>query len=257
MKNILVILCAAFIITNVFISKAKGLEEYFLVESKDRNPVIPTKKIKQIKLPEGYHEGLCVRKNAIYVNNGENKNTWLVDLKSEEVISDIKPVGTFSEGISYAGNNKYWITDWDTKKLYLVRIEKSSMISDFEISFEPSYPTGVVWTGKHVYVMTWTIGIETDYHLIKLDSKGNVLQKFKIETISEPSQITWDGKNLWMSSWSERRVYRVDAEKMEITGYFKSEIEKTTGIACDKGRFWITGTREDLYLIELNEKREE
>lgn len=256
MKSIFVIFCVAFIITNVFISKAQSLEEYLLVESKDYDSAIPARKIKQIKLPKGYHEGLCVRKGAIAVNNGENNNTWLIDIKSGEMVSDIKPIGTFSEGISHAGNNKYWFTDWDTKKLYLVRIKESSMTSDFEISFEPSHPTGVVWDGKHIYVMTWTMGIETKYHLIKLDSKGNVLQRFKIETIPEPSQITWDGKNLWISSWSEKRVYRVDTKKMEITGSFKSEIEKTTGIVWDKGRFWITGTSEDLYLIELNERKE-
>jgi glutamine cyclotransferase len=251
MKNILVACCLAYMITSVLIAKAIDIEEYPLIKSESYDLIIPSKKIKQIKLPKGYHEGLCLKENSMYINNGENKNTWLVDLESGKIIYEIKPVGTFSEGISYYKDNEYFFTDWDTKKLYLVHIKKNHMITEREFPLG-SYPAGVVVAGKHIYVIIWMAGIKIEYYLLKMDLNVEIIQKFKIEDIPEPSQIAWDGKNLWVSSWLEKRVYRIDEKKMEITGYFNSEIEKTTGLAFDKGRFWVTGTSEDLYLIELS-----
>jgi hypothetical protein len=69
--------------------------------------------------------------------------------------------------------------------------------------------------------------------------------------MQEPCQLAWDGKYLWMSSWYDRRVYKVDVERMEAIGYFCSPVERTTGIAWDGKYLWLTATHGDLYKIEI------
>lgn len=222
--------------------------------AEDHKAMIPTKRMRTIKLPKGYHEGLLFHENTIWVNNGEEGKTWIIDLVSGKVTSEIEPVGTFSEGIAEARDGKFWLTDWDAKKLYLVRIEENKMIAESELSLAPSHPTGVVSSGSHLYVVTWTRGLAgTQYHLLKMDQTGKIIENKKIKGIPEPTQLAWDGSYLWISSWFDRRVYKVDPETYEIKGYFRSGIKKLTGIACDRKNFWITGTRADLYKIEIKE----
>jgi len=213
---------------------------------------MPTKIIQKIELPKnGYHEGLMLENGAIYVNNGNDINTWVIDLKTGDMLREIEPVATFTEGICQGPAGKYWVTDWDTKKLYLVKIIDKKMVPEFEISLAPSHPTGIAWTETYLYLVTWTRGMGTKYHILKIDLKGNVLEKVLIRTISEPSQAAWDGKYLWISSWFNRRVYKLDVESLEIKGYFRSNIERTSGIAWNGKYFWITGTKAELRQIEL------
>ena len=227
----------------------------FFKKSKDHKAMMPTKTIRKIPLPKGgYHEGLLLEGGNIWINNGEKKNTWVIDLKTGKKIREIIPPGTFTEGITHAPGGKYWVTDWDTKKLYLVNIKDNKMIPETEISLAPSYPTGVVWNGTHLYVIIWTRGIGTKYHLLKFDKDGKLLLKAKMQGIQEPSQITWDGKYLWITSWFNRRVYKIDPETLERKGYFRSLIENTTGIAWDGKYFWVTGTKEPLRQIKLLSK---
>jgi len=233
------------------LSEAPPPAEKVLKNAKDYRSMIPVKKIRKIKLPKGYHEGLLIDGDEIWVNNGMGGRTWIVDLHSGRLISEIVPVATFSEGISAAPGKRYWITDWTAKKLYRVKIKERKMVPDFEMSLEPSRPTGVIWNGKYLYVLTWTRGVlGTRYHLLKLDEEGNVLDKFRIEDISEPSQMAWDGEHIWISSWFDRRVYKVHVETSEIRGYFRSNVKALTGIAWDGKAFWVTGTKADLYHIE-------
>jgi len=223
-----------------------------LEKAKNYKSMIPARKIRKIELPEGYHEGLLIDGNKIWVNNGTAGKTWVLDLQSGRVISEIEPAATFSEGITAAPGGKYWVTDWTAKKLYRVKIEEDRMVPDFEVSFAPSRPTGVIWNGSHLYILTWTRGaLGTRYHLLKMDEEGHILDRFGIEDISEPSQMAWDGKHIWISSWFDRRVYKIDIETAEIKGYFRSNIKNLTGIAWDGKSFWVTGTKADLYQIEL------
>ncbi|MFC1576046.1 YncE family protein [Candidatus Omnitrophota bacterium] len=224
----------------------------FFEKSKDYKAMIPIKVMRKIKLPPGgYHEGILVEKNRILVNNGDKKNTWAIDRKTGDLLSEIIPVATFSEGITRTPDGGYWLTDWDTCKLYRIKFEKNKMVPEFEVSFQPSHPTGVVWGGNHLYVITWTRGIGTRYDLLKLDTEGNVLQEARMKDIQEPSQIAWDGKDLWISSWFQRRAYKIDTDTLEIKGYFRTKIDKTTGIAWDGKYFWLTGTKADLYQVEV------
>jgi len=82
-----------------------------LEKSEDFNAMIPVEVLQEISLPEGYHEGLLIENDNIFVNNGENGKTWIVNISSGEVISEIDAPGTFSEGITKTLDNKYWITD--------------------------------------------------------------------------------------------------------------------------------------------------
>ncbi len=225
-------------------------------KAEDYETAIAMEIIRKIELPKGYHEGLLLQNGNIWVNNGEGGATWVVDLASGEVVSEIKPVATFSEGITHAPDKRYWITDWDTKKLYLVSIDGNIMTAESEIAFDPAHPAGVIWNGEYLYLVTWTRGLGTRYHLLKMDKEGNVLSKARIKNIPEPSQLAWDGKDLWISSWFNRRVYRIDTETLEVTGYFRSKVKNTTGIVWDGEYFWVTGTKSDLYQIKITPREE-
>ena len=83
--------------------------------------------IKKIPLPKSYHEGLYFDGKNIWVSNGEGDTTWVVDIETGEIIGDVVPVGTFTEGIAKADNGTYWMTDWEQKKLYRVKIENGAM----------------------------------------------------------------------------------------------------------------------------------
>jgi glutamine cyclotransferase len=221
--------------------------------SEKYNPAIPVSVIEKMPLPKGYHEGLFLDGDNIWVANGKNINTWIIS-PDGSLKGEIIPPGTFTEGItSSVTDGKFWVTDWDTKKLYKVRIEDGKMEVETEISLAPSLPTGVVRAGDELYVMMWTRGMGTKYHLLKLDKEGNVLVKMRIRGISEPSQITWDGKYLWITSWFNRRVYKVDPESFRVLGHFASPAKDTTGIAWDGEHFWITGTSDDLYKVKVGE----
>jgi glutamine cyclotransferase len=212
---------------------------------------IPVEVIGKIPLPKGYKEGLYFDGENIWVNNGKNINTWIVS-PSGEMLSEITPPGTFSEGITDSSfSGKYWITDWDAKKLYRVSIENGKMLPEIEISLAPALPTGVTRIGDMLYVLTWTRGLGTKYHLLQLDKNGAILRKMRIRGISEPSQITYDGRYLWITSWYNRRVFQVDPRDFKVMGHFNSPAKETTGIAWDGEFFWITGTYDDLYKIRV------
>jgi len=253
-KQFLVIVTFVLIAVTGFFFNESGAQdkpdEYFK-RMKGYKAMMPIKVLRKIPLPKGYHEGLYVDGKNVWVNNGENGNTWVVDTDTEKVVSEIKPVGTFTEGITEVPFKKYWVSDWDTEKIYKVRIENNKMIPEIEVSFKRSQPAGIVWNEEYLYAITWTRGFGTMYHLLRMNASGKVLDKIRIRGIQEPSQITWDGKSLWISSWFQRRVYKINEKTLKIEGYFRTNIEKTTGVAWDGKYFWLTGTAADLYQVEL------
>jgi len=250
-KRMLCVLVMLFLAGVSFAEPPSGGDKFF-ERAENFEAMIPVKRAQKISLPKGgYHEGLLLERGNIWVANGEGKNIWVINLSSGDKAFEITPPGTFTEGITRAIGGKYWVADWDAKKLYLVKVRENKMISVSHISFEPSHPAGVTVTEEHLYVITWTRGLGTKYHLLEMDRKGNVLRKAQIKEIQEPTQLAWDGKDLWISSWFQRRVYKIDVKTFEIKGYFRSGVEKTTGIVCDGKYFWLTGTKEDLYKIEL------
>ena len=228
-----------------------GQKEIILKKSKTYK-AFPSKITRCIKLPEGYHEGLFLDGQNIWVNNGESQNTWVIGLKEGNKVSEILPTATFTEGITKVSDEKYWMTDWETKKLYNIKIASNRMAPISEITLEPSHPAGIISNGRLLYVITWDrSALGTKYHLLEFDTDGKLLRKIRIKYIEEPSQIAWDGKYLWISSWFDRHVYKIDIDKMEIEGFFRSLLKDTTGIAWDGKYFWVTGTKADLYQFEL------
>ena len=227
-----------------------------LERAEDYQSKIPITVTKIIKLPKGYHEGLFHDGKYIWVCNGKGQKTWVVDPVSGEVVSEIDSVGKFTEGITASGaDGTYWITDWEDKKLYKVSREGATFKVIYDILLEPAHPAGLIWTGEKLYVITWERGMGgTQYYLMQLDDKEHMSQKFKIKRIHEPAHIAWDGKHLWITSWYNRLVYKVDVETFNVLGSFKSPVNETTGIAWDGEHFWITGTRADLYQLSIDEK---
>ena len=212
---------------------------------------IPTKVIKKVPLTRGYHEGLFFDGKNIWVNNGKNGNTWIVNPDTGDIISQIKPIGTFTEGLTAAGDGSFWVTDWDEKKLYRVNVTDNKMVEEYSVPLAPVHPAGVAWTGDRLYVITWTRGMGTKYHLLEYDGHGNRMRKLRIKGIHEPAHLAWDGEHLWITSWYNRLVYRMDVSTFEITGSFKSPAADTTGIVWDGNSFWITGTHVGLYQVKL------
>ncbi|OGW92792.1 MAG: hypothetical protein A3G36_05625 [Omnitrophica bacterium RIFCSPLOWO2_12_FULL_45_13] len=218
----------------------------------EKSKLIQAKIAAEIQIPKWYHEGLYFDGKNVWVNNGEGGKTWVVDTSSGSVIKEIEPVGTFTESITLKSDNLFFVTDWNSEKIYTIRIEKGRMIAQSEVCVSPAHPAGAIWNGSNLFVITWTRGLYgTKFHIIKMDDKFNIATKKRINRIQEPAHLAWDGKNLWISSWYDRRVYKIEPENFEIMGYFKSPVERTTGIAWDGRYLWLTGTNANLYRIEI------
>ena len=206
----------------------------------------------RIELPKGYHEGLLIEGDNILIANGDGGKIWAVNRSSGRVVSEIEPIAGFTEALSGKSPGIYFTTDWDEEKLYEAKIENGRMLPLKEMSVSPAHPAGAAWTGEKLYVITWTRGMGTKFDLLELDGDMNLLRKVRIKDIQEPCQMAWDGKDLWITSWFYRLVYRIDINTLKITGRFVSPISKTTGIAWDGQQMWLTGTYADLYRLEIS-----
>jgi len=246
--------CCFFILVWLAAASVYSQEEYVLKSAKAFK-LIKVKVAKRVRIPKGYHEGLFFDGKNIWVNNGEKGKTWVVDTTSGSVLSEIEPIGTFTEGITQGPGGIYLATDWDTNRLYRAHVSAGRMIADSEVSFEPAHPTGVAWNGANIFVIIWTRGMGTKFHLIQLDEAGKPLRKMRIERIQEPAHMAWDGKYLWVTSWYSKLVYKVDIKSWEILGAFRSPVSDATGIAWDGKSLWLTGTRGDLYQLEVIDKQ--
>ncbi len=226
-------------------------EDLAIKRAEEYQSKIPVSLVKRITLPKGYHEGLFFDDRFIWVSNGEGKNTWLIDPATGSIASEITSPGSFTEGIVASGDGTFWVTDWLDKKLYRTTLENGKMIIKHAIDLAPAHPAGLVWTGRRLFVVTWTRGLGTKFHLLEFDEKGNLLGKIRIKRIHEPAHLGWDGKHLWITSWYNQLVYKIDTDKFKILGSFKSPAPDTTGITWDGRYFWVTGTHADLYQLEV------
>lgn len=207
--------------------------------------------VNKIDLPKGYHEGLFIRDGKILVCNGRGFRTWVVDPEKEKIVSEIEPFGSFTEGIADDGKD-LWLTDWDEKRLYRIKIEGNRIDTDFNVSVAPAHPAGIVHIKDHIYVVTWTRGPKgTKYHLIQFDLNGEMVKKRALQGILEPAHLAWDGEFLWITSWYSQKVFKTDINTLETKGYFTSPAQKTTGIVWQDGHFWITGTYDGLYRVKV------
>ncbi|MFA6609546.1 MAG: hypothetical protein WCT15_01710, partial [Candidatus Omnitrophota bacterium] len=205
-----------------------------LVEMAKDCEVIPVEEVKTIGLPNGYHEGLFFDGKNIWVANGKKGKIWVINASTGNAVYDIEPIGEFTEGICQLSDGSYYVTDWDAKKLYRASLKDKKLIPEVEVDLAPSYPAGVAWTGKDLYVITWTRGVgKTKYHLVRFDEKGKFLGKILIKDIQEPAHLAWDGKGLWITSWCSKQVYRVDPQNFKCTGVFTSPVPDATGIVWD------------------------
>jgi len=213
---------------------------------------LKAKTVAKIKIPKWYHEGLNCDGKYIWVCNGKKGDVWVVDKETGKVIRRMIPAGPFTEAITPLDKDTFFVTDWDTKKIYTSKIEGDKMCALSERSVEPAHPAGAVWNGSNLFVITWTRSLAgTRFHLLKMDADMNTLSRVEIVEILEPTQLAWDGKYIWVSCWYSKRVYKIDIEKMEMLGYLESPAAKTTGIAWDGRYLWVTGTHDNLYKMEL------
>lgn len=221
------------------------------IKAGEECPEIRSSLVKKVAIPKWYHEGLFYDGKSLWLANGEKGNIWVIDTTTGSVISRIEPLGDFSEALIRADNGSLFTTEWYTRKVYRVKIEGGRLISKKESSLDPAHPAGIASSGKRLFLITWTRGLGTKFHLVEMDMDLKVVSTMLIRDIQEPCQLAWDGKDLWISSWYTKKIYRVDIDRWEITGYIRSPVSKTTGIAWDGEYMWVTGTYSDLYQMKI------
>ena len=91
----------------------------------------------------------------------------------------------------------------------------------------------------------------TRFHLLQMDGDWNLIRKVAIKNIQEPAHLAWDGRNLWITSWYSKLVYKVDIENWKTVGVFTSPASDATGIVWDGEYLWLTGTHGDLYQLKV------
>jgi len=213
---------------------------------------ISVKVLGAIELPKWYHEGLSFDGKNIWVSNGKSGKVWVVDPKSGDFGPSIEPISIFTEAVTNISGNLFFVTDWEERKIYEARIENSRMEALSWANLRPAHPAGAIWNGDRLFVITWTRGLTgTKFDLLDLTRRMKISNKVSIKNIQEPAHMAWDGKNLWITSWYDPLVYKVDIEKWEILGAFRSPVDRTTGIVWDGKYFWLTGTYSDLYKLEI------
>jgi len=214
---------------------------------------IPSSVVRKVKIERWYHEGLFYDGKSLWLANGEKGNIWIIDTDTGRVMSRMEPVADFPEALIRTAGGNLFTTEWYTKKIYRVKLEDARLVPEKESSLEPAHPAGLAGAGKRLFVVTWTRGLGTKFHMVEMDEDLKVVDRMLIRGIQEPCQLAWDGEYLWVSSWHARTIYKVDIDKKEIVGYFKSPVSKATGIAWDGKYMWITGTYGDLYQVEIGE----
>ena len=248
-RNRILIFAAIFVLSGV--SKASSYQKTETLKKSATYETLQVKVVKTMPLPKGWHEGLYLNGRYVWVVNGEGGKIWAVDKESGEVSYAIESVSGFTESVSKIPDGRFLIPDWDEKKLYEASLDKDRLIPESWVSVAPSHPAGAVWTGDRLFMITWTRGMGTKFNLLELGEKMNLLGAVSIQAIEEPAQLAWDGEHLWISSWYDQLVYKVDMKRWEILGSFRSPVSKTTGIAWDGKYLWLTGTYSDLYKMEI------
>lgn len=251
LKNLKAVLIGI-LLSSLFVTPVTA-ESVSLKKSGDYR-LIEVKVAQKVAIPRWYHEGLFYDDGTIWVANGQKGNIWAVDLKTGKVLKEVCPYGEFTESMIKEPDGSWLVTDWDDKKLYRSKIERSTLTENTVLfDFSPARPAGLVRVNDRYFVITWTRGMGTRFGIVILDKEFRQTDAVAINFIEEPAHMAWDGKALWITSWYSRKVYRVDPETWEITGFFRTPFGKATGITWDGKYLWITGTYSPLYRIEVSE----
>ncbi len=232
--------------------KAEAYETSLLRKS-SAYKTFPAKVVQKLSIPKGYHEGLSVNDGGLILANGENGKIWSIDPSSGNITGTIEPIGGFTESVVPFSGNQYFVTEWDEKKLYRASLIDNKLVPEVWVSVKPAHPAGIVWTGEKLYLIMWTRGLGTKFDILSIDKNLSLAERVSIQIIEEPTQLAWDGQYLWVSSWFDSMVYKVDVARWETIGAFKSPVSRTTGIAWDGNFLWLTGTHSDLYKMEISQ----
>jgi glutamine cyclotransferase len=213
---------------------------------------LKTRVVERIKLPSWYHEGIMIDGTDIWVSNGKKGKTWVVDAKSNKVRAEIDSIDGFTEGVAHPAGGAYFVTEWYSKKIYKASMRDGRLVPEASLSVAPAFPAGIVVVGGELYTIIWIRGVlGTRYFIIKTDQDLKETGRIRVDIIQEPAHMAWDGKFLWITSWYNDKVFKVDKDSLEILGSFRSPAKKATGIASDGEYLWITGTYADLYKVKV------
>lgn len=246
---------AIFIAALILIAAQSALHAYetALLRRASSYRSFSVKVLQKFVVPKGYHEGLSFNGPDLLLANGEKGKIWVLNAVSGNVKSSIEPVSDFTESVLPLPEDQFFTTEWEDKKLYRASLAENKLIPEVWISVSPAHPAGIAWTGEQLYMIIWTRGIGTKYDILKLDTNMSLLERVSVQIIDEPTQLAWDGKHLWVSSWYGQHVYKIDVANWEVLGAFKSPVPRTTGIAWDGKYMWLTGTYSDLYKLEISQ----
>jgi hypothetical protein len=100
-----------------------------------------------------------------------------------------------------------WISSRDLGTLYKIDIEKWKVVDEFD-------PPGIVWAAVATNgAMHFTIGkgLNDDRYVYRHDVKTGFTKLFACPDLTG-SYLSYDGENLYLSQWYEKRILKYDAK---------------------------------------------
>ncbi|MFQ6093698.1 MAG: carboxypeptidase regulatory-like domain-containing protein [bacterium] len=126
------------------------------------------------------------------------------------------------------------------------RLYKMAVKPDTTLSTEARYDTPESATNSGVHVLLddltydgthiWSCS-SSEGKIYKHRSDMSVIQSFDPQ-VAQPSGIAWDGGQFWLSTLGSNRLYLLNAESLEPTGYYVIQEEPVTGLSYRDGHLW-------------------
>lgn len=110
------------------------------------------------------------------------------------------------QGLAWDGR-ALWMSSRDLGTLYKIDIEKWKVVDEFD-------PPGIVWAAVAANgMMHFTIGkgLNDDRYVYRYDIKNGFTKLFACPDFTG-SYLSYDGEDLYLSQWYEKRILRYDAK---------------------------------------------
>lgn len=113
------------------------------------------------------------------------------------VISSIPSPDMYLNDLAWDGNY-LWVCGYTSGKLYKLEPSDGSIVAEFDIQGE-----GLTYDGTYLL-------LSQDSRILRINpSDGQVISSMQIP-FSRPESLAWDGGYLWVASFDEAMIYRID-----------------------------------------------